>query len=223
MSRSAPRIPQQPAARWRHGAGGQSLKILRIQLDRRVRFWTGAGLGSNDGRHQVDAWAKNVGYSDQKYQLDYSKAGEHYFTFGWDQIPHVYSTSAQTLYNGVGSTRLTLPPGLSNQMFTDAGCLPGPAGCAFFIAPANAAKVQQDINSNTYRSDIGIRRDTARWTTAIRPTTTGFSRQLLNRADRHSGRWRLFSRRLAAFGRCAETCRGHHAKLRRQQRYAGVP
>ena len=82
--------------------------------------------------------------------------------FEWDQTPHVYSTSARTLYNGVGSTRLTLPPGLSNQMFTDAGCLPGPAGCGLPpIPPANAALVQRDIVNNAYQTDLGIRRDTA--------------------------------------------------------------
>ena len=73
----------------------------------------------------------------------------------------MYSTSARTIYNGVGTTRLTLPPGLSNQLFNDAGCLPGPAGCAFAIAPANAAQVQQTIQNNSHQTDIGIRRDTA--------------------------------------------------------------
>jgi hypothetical protein len=119
-----------------------------------------ASTGSKDGVYQLDAWSKNVGYSDQRYQLDASKAGQYYFGIGWDQTPHVYSTSAQTLYNGVGSPNLTLPAGLSNQMFNDAGCTPGPAGCGFFIAPANAPKVQQDIQNNTHLSDIGIRRDT---------------------------------------------------------------
>ena len=143
--------------------GGQSLaKYYEYSTIKPGAFLGGwASTGSNDGRYQVDAWAKNVGYSDQQYQLDVSKAGEHYIGFGWDQIPHIYSTSAQTLYNGVGSTNLTLPPGLSNQMFNDAGCTPGPAGCIFPITPANAAKVQQDITSNTHRSDIGIRRDTS--------------------------------------------------------------
>jgi hypothetical protein len=143
--------------------GGQSLaKYYEYSTIKPGPFLGGwASTGSNDGTYQIDAWAKNVGYSDQQYQLDASKAGEHYIGFGWDQIPHVYSTSAQTLYNGVGSTSLTLPVGLSNQMFTDAGCTPGPAGCGFFISAANAAKVQQDIVSNTHQSDIGIRRDTS--------------------------------------------------------------
>jgi MtrB/PioB family decaheme-associated outer membrane protein len=117
--------------------------------------------GSKDGRYLVDFWAKNVGYSDQAYELDASKAGRYYISVGWDQTPHVYSTSAQTLYNGVGSTRLTLPPGLSNQMFVDAGCTPGPAGCGNPITAANAAKVRQDILNNTHLTGLGIRRDTA--------------------------------------------------------------
>ena len=121
--------------------------------------WVSAG--SIDGVYQVDAWAKNVGYSDQQYGVDFSKAGRHYLGFEWDQTPHVYSTSARTLYNGVGSTSLTLPPGLSNQMFTDAGCLPGPVGCGLPIPPANAALVQRDIVNNAYQTDLGIRRDTA--------------------------------------------------------------
>ena len=62
-------------------------------------------------------WANNVasnfqGFSDQSYMLTASKAGEQYLTFIWDQTPHVYSTSAQTIWNGVGSNNLTLPAGL---------------------------------------------------------------------------------------------------------------
>src|SRR5262245_12870314 len=119
-----------------------------------------ASAGSKDGLYQIDAWATNVGYSDQQYGVSTSMAGRHYIDFVWDQTPHVYSTSARTIYNGVGSTQLTLPPGLSNQMFLDAGCLPGPAGCGFTMAPGNAALVQRDIVNNAYVTDIGIRRDT---------------------------------------------------------------
>src|SRR5882724_3151105 len=86
--------------------GGQSLAKYYEYRDLRpgpfLHGW--ASVGSNDGRYQFDAWAKNVGYNDQQYQFDASKAGEHYFGFSWDQVPHIYSTSAQTQYNGVGST-----------------------------------------------------------------------------------------------------------------------
>ena len=72
-------------------------------------FWL--STGSNDGLYQIDLGGKNVGYDDQSYYLDASKAGQVYFNFDWDQTPHLYSTTAQTFYQGVGSTNLTLPPG----------------------------------------------------------------------------------------------------------------
>ena len=102
--------------------------------------------------------ARTSGDSDQYYWLDASKAGEHYFNFQWDQTPNLYSTSAQTIYGGVGTNHLTLPGGLSTALFgaSSAGNFNGPGG------------VQSIINSNLHQTDVGIRRDTAsveyRWT-----------------------------------------------------------
>ena len=133
-------------------------------------------FGSKDGLWNVDLWADNVGYNDQRFEVNGSKAGEYYVGVGWDQTPHIYSTNAQTLYNGVGTTTLTLPAGLSNTLFKDAGCTrvagKPPTGCTNATLPgANATAVQRDITNNLHTTDIGIRRDTAtvdfRWT----PTT----------------------------------------------------
>ena len=130
-------------------------------------------FGSKDGLWNVDVWADNVGYTDQRFEVNGSKAGEFYIGVGWDQTPHIYSTNAQTLYNGVGSTSLTLPAGLSNTLFTDAGCTrvanKPPSGCtSSTLSGANATNVQRDITNNLHVTDIGIRRDTAsvdfRWT-----------------------------------------------------------
>jgi MtrB/PioB family decaheme-associated outer membrane protein len=121
--------------------------------------------GSNNGLYQVDIWAKNVGYSDEKFNLGVSQAGVQYFNFGWDQTPHVYSTSAQTLYNGVGSNALTLPAGLSAAMALAANG--GVAGLGHYGTNANAftaadaTAVRNLINANVQQTDIGIRRDTA--------------------------------------------------------------
>jgi MtrB/PioB family decaheme-associated outer membrane protein len=112
--------------------------------------------GSNDGLYQVDIWAKNVGYSDQRFNVDASQAGQHYFNFEWDQTPHLYSTSAQTLYNGVGTNALTLPAGLGTQLYNAAGG--AAAGTNLTAAQANAVKTI--INNNVHQTDIGIRRDT---------------------------------------------------------------
>ena len=102
--------------------------------------------GSTDGLYQADLWANNIGYSDQSHLLNLSKIGEQYFSFGWDQTPHVYSTSAQTPYLGVGTNALTLPPGLLSKTATNSS----------IIAPF------------LHQTDVGIERDTAaasyRWT-----------------------------------------------------------
>ena len=118
-------------------------------------FWV--SMGSRDGLYQIDLGGKNIGYDDQSYYFDASKAGQHYFSFQWDQIPHLYSTSAQTMYNGVGGN-LTLPGGVSTGLF-------GAASGSNFTGPGG---VQSIINSNLHQTDVGIRRDTAsveyRWT-----------------------------------------------------------
>jgi hypothetical protein len=142
--------------------------------------WLGAG--TSDGLYKVDLWGDNVGYSDQRIVVGGSKAGQFYITGVWDETPHVYSTNAQTLYSGLGTGALTLPSGLSNTLFNDAGCVrsPGkpPTGCtsatlgtgsvpAIVQSPQGNA-VQRDITNNLYTTDIGIRRDTGaanfRWT-----------------------------------------------------------
>jgi MtrB/PioB family decaheme-associated outer membrane protein len=146
-----------------------------------VDGWLNAG--SKDGLYRFDVWADNVGYTDQRFEAGGSKAGEYYFTGGWDQTPHIYSTNAQTLYNGVGTNALTLPAGLSNTLFTDAGCARSPnrppTGCTTagslgtasgsgVIPSSQGLAVQRDITRNLHTTDIGIRRDTGsaafRWT-----------------------------------------------------------
>jgi MtrB/PioB family decaheme-associated outer membrane protein len=113
--------------------------------------------GSKDGLYQVDVWAKNVGYSDQKFNVDVSQAGQQYFNFEWDQTPHVYSTSAQTLYNGVGTNTLTLPSGLGTQLYNATSSCQA-TGCA--LNATQAAAVKKIIDNNVHQTDIGIRRDT---------------------------------------------------------------
>ncbi len=104
--------------------------------------------GTIDGLYQINFAGINIGYGDQSYYLDASKAGEHYVSLGFDQSPHRYSNTAQTFYQGVGSNSLTLPSG--------------------FVKGTTAANIVPFL----YETDIGIKRDTAsveyRWT----PTTS---------------------------------------------------
>lgn len=115
--------------------------------------------GSKNGLYKIDLWADNVGYDDQRIELGASKAGEHYFNFMWDETPHVRSTNALTLYNGLGTNSLTLPAGLAATLY---------GNCGQANPCADPATAQANINNNLRQTDIGIRRDTAavdyRWT-----------------------------------------------------------
>lgn len=134
-----------------------------------------AWMGSKNGLYEVDLYGKNVGYNDQRFVGDFSKAGEHYLSVMWDETPHLYSTSALTLFNGVGSNALTIPADIytGGLLFNAAGCIKGaantpPTGCTNPVSVANAPGVQSVLNSHVHNIDVGIRRDTAaldyRWT-----------------------------------------------------------
>ncbi len=112
--------------------------------------------GTSDGLYQIDLWANNVasnfqGFSDQSYMLNVSKAGEQYLTFIWDQTPHVYSTSAMTPFNGVGTNNLTWAGGS-----TAIKALPG-------IDPVTgkAFTAYSGIIPYLMPTDLGIQRNTA--------------------------------------------------------------
>src|SRR6202035_440037 len=119
--------------------------------------------GSKDGLYEIDAWGKNVGYSDQAYNAYLSKAGEQYFNFLWDQTPHVYSTSASTLFNTNGNALTLINPNIGTQIFNAGGTLGFPT-IPTAATPASTAKtnaISSIINSTVVPSNVGIRRDTA--------------------------------------------------------------
>jgi putative beta-barrel porin MtrB/PioB len=76
----------------------------------------GIKAGTKDGRFAVDFWADNVGFDEQRYYLGIYEPGRQYFNIGWDQTPHLLSTSAKTVFGGVGSTRLTVDPTLRQNL-----------------------------------------------------------------------------------------------------------
>ncbi len=124
--------------------------------------------GTSDGLYKIDLGGHNIGYSDQDYFLDFSKAGQHYFDFVWDQTPHVYSMSALTPWQGVGSNALTLAPGCASRTQTApnliATCLNGPfdvgisrdtAAAQYRWTPTDAWDVKVDY-SNMHRSGTQV-------------------------------------------------------------------
>jgi hypothetical protein len=105
--------------------------------------------GTSDGLYQIDLWANNIasnfaGFSDQAYLLQASKVGEHYFWFSWDQTPHIYSTSAQTPFLGVGTDHLAWAGG-STALSTASV-----VGIVPLLQPINLG-IQRDTASAGYR------------------------------------------------------------------------
>lgn len=66
-------------------------------------------VATKNGLYFADIWAQNVGRNNQSYLLDVGKAGVAYFELGFDQTPHLYSTSAVSIWGGVGTNALTTP------------------------------------------------------------------------------------------------------------------
>src|SRR5215472_3852123 len=102
-------------------------------------------VATKNGLYFADAWAQNIGRNNQSYLLDVGKAGVAYFEGGFDQTPHLYSTSAATIWGG-SPTALTTP-------------------FNFGINPASNFATQNAINNAILAgagiTSVGIQRSTA--------------------------------------------------------------
>jgi MtrB/PioB family decaheme-associated outer membrane protein len=133
-----------------------------------------ATLETKDGVWWNELRADNVGNNNQRYVYDAIKSGEHYFTFMWDQIPHLYNTSAYNIWNGVGTNNLTTAvaiPAYATYSLAPLGCGPGTATLSY---PGVGTAAQKNCVMNALLAgkgsiiDIGIMRERAsaayRWT-----------------------------------------------------------
>jgi len=127
----------------------------------------GIKAGTKDGRFAVDFWADNVGYNNQRYRLELYEPGRQYFNLGWDQIPHLLSSSAKSIFGGVGSTQLTVDPTsrtfLQGQMnpnnLTQRNCIDNyingqPAGAGCVLPPSQPAAPINNIELQTLREKL---------------------------------------------------------------------
>ena len=87
----------------------------------------GIQAGSKDGRYAFDFWADNVGTDYQRYYLGIYEPGRQYFNMGWDQTPHPLSSSAKSVFGGVGTGRLTVDSATRDYLQAR---LPQPSGAA---------------------------------------------------------------------------------------------
>jgi MtrB/PioB family decaheme-associated outer membrane protein len=119
--------------------------------------WFRLQAGSNDGQYLTNFSGRHIGLNDQEYEADFYKVGEHYLTVGWNQIPHLISTSAKTVFFGVGSPFLAvsdplqanLQPNLANATANS------PAGVT---ARSN---IENFINNAANPATLSTQRDTA--------------------------------------------------------------
>jgi MtrB/PioB family decaheme-associated outer membrane protein len=111
-------------------------------------------VGTKDGLYLAEVWAQHVGNNNQSYLLELSKAGVAYLSLGWDQSPHLYSTTAVTIWGGAPNA-LTTP-------------------FNFGINPASTfaaqSAIQNQILANGGITSIGIQRNTG--SVAYRATPT---------------------------------------------------
>jgi MtrB/PioB family decaheme-associated outer membrane protein len=126
--------------------------------------WINMQAGTTDGRYAFDFWGRNVGQNNQSYNIDVAAIGQHYLTLGWDETPHLISTSAKTIFSGVGSTFLTAPGSVRSALEAQ---LPNAAAAT----PAGSAarnNIENIINANLGPLELQTQRDKAiagyRWT-----------------------------------------------------------
>ena len=128
--------------------------------------WINLNAGTTDGRYAFDFWGRSVGRNNQSYNLDVAAVGHTYLTVGWDETPHLISTSAKTIFGGVGSTFLTVSDP------TQAALQPNLANAAA-ATPAGAAaraNIENIVNNNLNPLELSTHRDKA--TAAVRSTPT---------------------------------------------------
>jgi MtrB/PioB family decaheme-associated outer membrane protein len=123
--------------------------------------WINLQTGSNDGRYAFDFWGRSVGLDNQSYTLDASAPGYHYLSLGWDQTPHLISTSAKTLFNGVGTTHLTVadPIQAALQAQMPFAALAAPPVANGIRGDVARTAMENIINSSVYNIELGTRRD----------------------------------------------------------------
>ena len=65
------------------------------------------GGQTKDAGWFADLRANDVGNNNQRYLFDWAKTGEFSGSIAYDQIPHIYSTTAMSIWGGVGTNHLT--------------------------------------------------------------------------------------------------------------------
>ncbi|HXW23252.1 MAG TPA: MtrB/PioB family decaheme-associated outer membrane protein [Xanthobacteraceae bacterium] len=113
-----------------------------------------AEVSSKNGLYYGQIWAEHVGNNNQSYLLEVAKAGVAYLDLSWDQTPHLYSTSAISIWGGAPNA-LTTPFNF------------GTAPASTFAAQS---AIENAILANGAVTTIGIERNTGAVSYRATPT-----------------------------------------------------
>jgi hypothetical protein len=113
--------------------GGLVLGLLQFTAER-----------ADDGAY-ADVRASRLGDDDQYYQAVFGRAGSYKVQAFLRDLPNVLSDDARPIWNGVGSDRLTLPPGL-----VAAGSTPAEVAAASAGTPERRLSVRRDKQGLAY-------------------------------------------------------------------------
>lgn len=69
-----------------------------------------------DRRNFLRVLGENIGYDDQRYRLEAGRYGHYSFDLFYRELPHVFSTSARTLYQRPTPDTLLLPAGVQSRI-----------------------------------------------------------------------------------------------------------
>jgi len=99
---------------------------------------------SADDKTRWRIFGTNLGLSSRSLTGEYGRQGAYRITFGYDEIPRLYSDSYQTPFLGAGTTHLTLPAGFVRAADTGS------------MSTLAASMQRYDVEARRQRSDIGL-------------------------------------------------------------------
>ena len=68
------------------------------------------------GERYLRARGANIGYDDQRYALESGRYGSYRFDVFFEELPHVFSSSASTLFQRPSGNQFLLPAGVQNRI-----------------------------------------------------------------------------------------------------------
>ncbi|MDA8127043.1 MAG: MtrB/PioB family outer membrane beta-barrel protein [Deltaproteobacteria bacterium] len=88
--------------------GGNEAKFNEYR-DRQEGLSVGFDARYRQEGYHLDAEAADIGYDTQRYEVDGGKWGSYRIDAHFNELPHHLTNDAQSIYNGIGSNRLTYP------------------------------------------------------------------------------------------------------------------